>query len=176
MRDQGSSPFRRATAGLGFALLVAGFVPLAPADGGGPRVDVQIDVAKQVVSVDGDGRPVERQVPVGVVRPGDVLVYRLRATNRGEAPALRPRIEDPIPPGTVLLPESVEPAIGSPTASLDGGATWNEFPVIVETLDGEGRPIRMPAAAEAYTHLRWVLDGDLMPGESRDFTFKVRIQ
>lgn len=151
------------------ALLATAAVAQVPA----PKVTVAVDVEREITRP-GDGDVVERE-PVDVARPGDVLVYTVRASNIGDAEAIGARVEDPIPPGTVLIPESVSSPTASPSASLDGGKTWTSFPAMVRETTEDGTVRTVPAPGERYTHLRWALDGALHPGESRDLSFKVRV-
>lgn len=157
------------------AVIVA-VAPLALASPAGPRVDVAIHVEREVVRTAPDGSTSVEREPVREASPGDVLVYTLAATNRGDAPALQSRLDDPIPAGTVLIPESVAPAGARVVASLDGGTSWQPFPVESVRTDAEGHERRAPVAAEAYTHLRWQLNEPLEPGGSRTFSFKVRVR
>lgn len=140
-----------------------------------PRLEVTVAVQQEVVHVDAAGRTQVKLEPVKSVKPGDVLVYRLRATNLGLAPARDAQIDDPIPVGTVLLPESLAEA-KSVRASLDGGKTWQAFPATVARKRDDGQIERVPAPANAYTHLRWVLEEALPPGESTEVGFKVTVQ
>lgn len=163
---------------LGLALLL--FPALGPpgarAQAPAPSVSVDIDVAREVTEADPSGRLITRQEPVEVAGPGDVLVYTLRAENVGNSPAFRPRLRDEIPAGTVLVPDSVIAEGARIMASLDGGSTWQEFPVLIERQLEDGSPQQVPAPAETYTHLQWSLAGQLDPGEQREVSFKVRIQ
>ena len=149
------------------AVLATAAVAQTPA----PKVTISVDVESEIARGDDDA---ERE-PVDVARPGDVLVYTVRASNVGDAAAIGARVEDPIPSGTVLIPESVSTATASPSASLDGGKTWTAFPAMVRETAEDGTERTVPAPAERYTHLRWSLEGALPPGESRDLSFKVRV-
>lgn len=140
-----------------------------------PRVGVSVDVAREVVRTTADGRRDVVLEPVEVVHPGDVLVYTLRARNEGDGPAYRARIEDPIPEGTVLLPDSVELAGAETLASLDDGRSWVPFPAVRERTGEDGRTVREPVPADAYTHLRWTLGEPLAPGKAHAVRFKVRV-
>ena len=175
-----NEPFRPWKPGLMLGLALLLFPALGPPGAGAqdptPAVSVDIDVAREVTEADPSGRLVTRREPVEVAGPGDVLVYTLRAENVGDSPAYRPRLRDEIPAGTVLVPDSVRAEGVSITASLDGGSTWQEFPVLVERLREDGSSERVPAPPETYTHLQWSLAGQLAPGERREVSFKVRIQ
>ncbi len=141
-----------------------------------PRVEVDVSVQKEVVVQAPDGtRSVERR-PVDVARPGDILVYTLRARNAGDGPALGTTLDDPLPEGTVLVPESVESDGPAIHASLDGGKSWGPYPVFLERTGAGGRLERTPAPPDSYTHLRWVLSEPLGPGEDTNVSFKVRIR
>jgi uncharacterized repeat protein (TIGR01451 family) len=141
-----------------------------------PKVEVSIQAHKEVVSTDASGKKTVALVPATDGTSGDVIVYTLRAANAGTAPAVSPRIEDPIPSGTVLVLDSVAKDGARIECSLDGGATWQPFPAKVTRNNASGAQETVPAAAESYTTLRWVLDGPLQPGDGRDVTFKVRIR
>ena len=161
-------------------LALAATAPLLAADPtpttAPPRLEVTVEVQREVVKVDASGRSQVVLEPVKAAHPGDVLVYSLRATNVGLAPARQAQIEDPIPAGTVLMTESVAAPAKNVRASLDGGKTWQEFPAMVAVRRDDGQVERVPAPADAYTHLRWVLEGSLPPGETAEVGFKVKVQ
>jgi uncharacterized repeat protein (TIGR01451 family) len=151
--------------------------PTAPAMDTGPRVQVEVRVEQEITRIDADGKPLVERRPSGLAHPGDILVYTLTARNVGDLPAFDPRVEDPIPAGTVLIPESLSAGPVAPTASLDGGATWGDFPIQIPAgLDADGQPLLRPAPGEAYTHLRWLLSGPLPAGAAKEVLFKVRIR
>ena len=148
----------------------------APApDTAPPRLEVTVAVQREVTRVDVHGRSQVVLEPVKTANPGDVLVYRLRATNVGLTPAREARIDDPIPAGTVLVPESLK-AGKNVHASIDGGKTWQPFPAMVARKRDDGQVERVAAPASAYTHLRWVLEQAVPPGESAEVGFKVQVQ
>lgn len=166
-------PIRKAFAA---ALAAAWVSSLGLAFAAGPKVEVSILVEREVVREDASGkREVVREL-VRAASAGDVLVYTLTARNAGDGPAIDPRIEDPIPAGTILVLDSLENDGTVPTASLDGGKAWQPFPAVIEKRGTDGSTETVPAPAEAYTHLRWTLPGPLGPGESKDVRFKVRIR
>lgn len=141
-----------------------------------PRVEVKVLVEREVVRTDAAGKKIVERKPVEVANSGDVLVYTLSAKNVGDAPALDAQIEDPLPSGTELMLDSLEDDGAAPSASLDGGKSWQPFPARVEVKTADGKVETVAATASAYTHLRWTLPGPLGPGESRDVRFKVRIR
>jgi uncharacterized repeat protein (TIGR01451 family) len=158
------------------AVLVLGAGLAAQAQSLVPRVNVTVGVEREVVRVADDGTTVVEREPVDIARPGDVLVYTVRAVNVGDAPARSPRIEDPIPDGTVLVVDSVDADAARATASLDGGRSWVAFPATRSVREADGNERTVPVPPEDYTHLRWTLDGALSPGAARDLSFKVRVR
>jgi uncharacterized repeat protein (TIGR01451 family) len=141
-----------------------------------PKVEVTVQAHKEVVRVDASGKKAVELKPADEAAAGDTIVYTLRASNTGTGPALNPRIEDPIPAGTVLVVDSVAKDGAAIEASLDGGKTWQPFPAMVTRKNPKGVDERVEAPAEIYTTLRWVLNGPLQPGDGKDVSFKVRIR
>ena len=141
-----------------------------------PKVEVTVQAHKELVRLDASGKKTVTLEPAAEAAAGDVIVYTLRATNSGTGPALSPRVEDPIPAGTVLVLDSVAKDGSSIEASLDGGKTWQPFPASVTRKNDRGAEETVPAPAELYTTLRWILNGPLQPGDGRDVSFKVRIR
>jgi uncharacterized repeat protein (TIGR01451 family) len=178
MRSEEVSMQARSLVLLGAALLL-GATP-APQDplpaSAPPSLTVSVGVQREVVRLDAAGRPTTTLEPVTETSPGDVLVYRLRATNVGLAPAHDARIDDPIPAGTVLVRESLPGTARRLQASVDGGKTWQAYPATVSHRRQDGAIVQVPAPAEAYTHLRFHLEGALPPGRSAEVGFKVKVQ
>ena len=141
-----------------------------------PKVEVTVRAHKEVVRTDASGKQTVEMKPADQAATGDTLVYTLRAANTGTGPAMNPRIEDPIPVGTVLMLDSVKKDGYAIEASLDGGKTWQAFPAKVTRKNDRGMDETVSAPAESYTTLRWVLNGPLQPGDGKDVSFKVRIR
>jgi uncharacterized repeat protein (TIGR01451 family) len=81
------------------------------------------------------------------VKPGDVIVYTVTANNVSDRTIKKLNINQKIKPGTVYEAQS---ATISPTAdltfSVDGGQNFSAKPILN----------KKPAAASAYTNVRWV--------------------
>jgi len=141
-----------------------------------PKVEITVKAQKEVVKIDAGGKKSVTLAAAKDAASGDVLVYTLRAANHGTAAAVNPRIEDPIPEGTVLLLDSVKEDGYGIEASLDHGKSWQSFPASMKRVSATGAMETVPAPPESYTTLRFVLDGPLAPGAGRDVTFKVQIR
>ena len=143
----------------------------------GPRVEVEIAVHQETSTTDAEGQTVIVKNEVGPVAPGDILTYTLRARNLGDSPALDALIEDPIPGGTALLPDSLAENGLTISASIDGGDSWKSFPVFVAAgKDASGETIYQQASGADYTHLRWLLNEPLAPGTAKEVSFKVQVR
>ena len=141
-----------------------------------PKVEVSIQAHKEIVKADATGKRTVELKPATEAATGDILVYTLRATNTGTGPAVATQIEDPIPTGTVLVVDSVAKDGYHIEASLDGGKSWQAFPITITRKSPTGADETVPAPADAYTALRWILNGPLQPGDGQDVSFKVRIR
>lgn len=157
------------------AIVAGGADNTAIAQTGRPDVVVEVAVMKEVVVRDDQGAESVELREVGAARPGDTLVYTITYTNRGDQPALSPRVQDAIPDGTELVPDSwsEESALA---VSVDGGSTFSQYPVRrpIKLADGSLREQEVSLAS--YTHVRWSSNEPLSPGESREVSFKVIVR
>lgn len=166
----------RRTAGIAAVIVAVVTTAAAGANASVPKIDVTVEAQKEVVHIDAAGKKAVEMKAATEAAAGDVIVYTLRASNTGSGPAMNPRIEDPIPAGTVLVLDSVASVGSEIEASLDGGKTWQPFPATVQHKTDSGAVETVHAPAELYTTLRWILSGPLQPGDGKNVTFKVRIR
>jgi uncharacterized repeat protein (TIGR01451 family) len=159
----------RALVALAFALFGFASIALAQDNSENP-VSIRLEIF--VVSVvDGE----ERYTAATTARPGQVVEYRLFATN----------IDDTtLPPGTVVLtgpvPEGTQYVANSATPSserllteytADGGNSYDETLVFVGR--GDNRSLADPSE---YTAVRWTLLVDMEPGAEEAFFYRVTVQ
>lgn len=142
---------------------------------------VGVDLAAFVVSEEtrDDGRVVETFTVAEAVFPGQVIEYRLLATNRSAAviPAGRLVLVGPVPPQTRYLADSgtVDGPDWRLEASLDGD-TFAEPPLVVIETDADGREVEAEADPGTYRALRWVVLRALQPGEQLEFRYRVVVR
>lgn len=158
--------------GLGLIVLVA----MTPASADDPEIVLTIEMQEEVTMKDDDGNIQVVRRKADRTEPGNVLLYTLRYTNKGDSPAMNARVDDAIPDGTVLLPGSVKGENTLISFSVDGGKSYGSFPVSIQVPGPDGKPVIKKASAEQYTHIRWIANAPLKPGESRVATFKVLVQ
>ncbi len=107
--------------------------------------------------------------------PKDVIEYRLAFTNFTDGAVSHVVLNDPVPQGLIFV-------LGSVTASredvlvdysIDGGVSWSVEPTI-EVEEG-GQTVTRPAPAEAYTHVRWTVTGEVNRGAQVFARFRARV-
>ena len=165
---------QQATRSVLMASLVSFFIATVAAAAGNPNLNVTIDVAREVSKLGSDGIAKVTLEPAVEARAGDVLVYTLRYENVGDGEARSAVFSDPVPPGTVLVRDSV---VGPGTEirfSMDG-KTYGEWPRIQRPNDA-GELVWVDASPAAVKHIRWKLAATVPPGGSGSALFKVVVQ
>src|ERR1700681_484727 len=116
-----------------------------------------------------DGKTVFK--PAQVSKPGDVLEYRVRYTNRSASAATGLVANLPIPAGTTLVARSELPP--GVLASTDG-AHFAPPPLMRAVGQPRGSERQVPVPIEEYRALRWTL-GTLAAGQSEQVQARVRV-
>ena len=146
------------------------------AGAGKPELVVDVSTLKEVVTRDARGQEQRKLEKVSSAQPGDTLVYTINYTNRGSSPAENARIVDPIPPGTRLIAGSWEVPGTRLTASVDGGKSFEPYPIRRPVKAEGGATVEREVDPSLYTHLRWTCTEPILPGETRQATFKVEVR
>jgi uncharacterized repeat protein (TIGR01451 family) len=149
------------TAGFFAALVLAGRAWAAP-----PQVTSELTVERVTIV---DGKTVFG--PAQVSKPGDILEYRARYTNRSASAVLGLVANLPIPPGTTLIDRSQIPP--DALASTDG-THFAPLPLTRVTRLADGSEHQVLVPLEEYRGLRWNL-GSLSPGRSAQVQARVRV-
>jgi uncharacterized repeat protein (TIGR01451 family) len=116
-----------------------------------------------------DGQTVFK--PAQVSKPGDVLEYRVKYTNRSASAATGLVANLPIPVGTTLVARSELPP--GVLASTDG-AHFAPPPLMRAVGQPDGSERQVPVPIEEYRALRWNL-GTLAAGQSEQVQARVRV-
>jgi uncharacterized repeat protein (TIGR01451 family) len=109
--------------------------------------------------------------PAQLSKPGDVLEYRVKYTNRSASAATGLVANLPIPAGTTLVARSELPP--DVLASTDG-ALFAAPPLMRTVRQADGSERRVPVPIEEYRALRWNL-GTLAAGHSAQVQARVRV-
>jgi len=140
-----------------------------------PKIELKNSAAKEIVRIK-DGRQIVELLPVVKTARGDILVYTVSYRNSGQSEARNVTVVDPIPEGATYMPGSAAGQNSKILFSINGGATYIEPPVLYKSLDASGKEITGPASPEMYTHVKWIVQVPLKPGETGKASFKVKVK
>jgi len=135
------------------------------------ELNIVAEMEKEVINAQGDKERI--RVPVSRAVPGDEIIYTIQYTNTGEDPAESVVIIDPIPEHMIYTTGSATGAGTVVRFSVDKGETY-DLPgkLTIKTADGSIRPAR----ASDYTHIKWMRQKSLMPGEKGQVSFRTRLE
>jgi uncharacterized repeat protein (TIGR01451 family) len=106
--------------------------------------------------------------PVGTVKPGDLIEYRVVYTNRTQAPLSDVVADLPLPEGLEYQPKTTRPA-ASALAAVKGGAFGRE-PLTRPGANGQPEPVPY----SEYRQLRWPL-GQIAAGAKAQVSARARV-
>lgn len=157
-----------------WAVLPLGMLVATAWAAGKPDLRVEVRVEREVREMGKDG--VEHVVlqPAKDVHPGDVLVCTAQFRNAGDGPAVNAAVTQPVPDGTVLVPNSVEVSGAAIEYSMDG-KTFGKWPQVARA-DAAGRPGTVDVAPAAVRHVRFVLREPMPVAGTGSASFKVVVQ
>lgn len=143
--------------------LIAGLLVLALPCAATGEVELQSTAEVETVATGEDGRAVTTRTPAVKVIPGDEVVYTVHYRNTGAELAQDVIITNPIPEHMHLLrTDGLQPGC-TLVFSVNGGQSFDALSRL-EVTGNNGRP--RPATAADCTHLRWVFERQLEPGEA----------
>lgn len=156
-----------------FGLAVIFWLPLAA--WAGPQVGIQV-VAEKEIKVKQNGKTLVKRVKAETVESGEIVFYTLKYDNKGDQRATDVVVNNPIPDGTVFLPESSYGRGSTIFYSIDKGKTYNkpEALRVFYTLHN-GKKMTRQAYASEYTHIRWVV-GEVPPGGGGVLGYQVKVK
>lgn len=132
------------------------------------HLNIMTTVQKEEVTLTETGEREVRLVEATSVVPGDSVIYTITFRNISDEPADNVVITNPVPENLTYIDGS---AFGPGTViefSVDGGQTYG--PAGELTLPNNGG-VRA-AAAEDFTHLRWVMQNELGAGSQATASFR----
>ncbi len=120
---------------------------------------------------------VEDFLPADNARPNDTIEYRLTYTNTGDQPIQNIFITDGIPLGTEFVhPSATELKTGDVEYSIDGGKTYQAWPILVKQTNENGEEELVEATPDMVTHLRWALSEPVQPKQGITVTYRTVIK
>jgi len=152
-------------------LLVAFSFASAAFGAGKDKLKLKVEGYLVKVVVNGKEKKEELQPLPDKVYPGDVIEYKIIATNVSNEELKNVVIKARIPKGTVYVPKS---ATGEPEFSIDNGKTFSKEPVKYFVVEN-GKKVEKIATPDMYTNLRWKIDS-IKPNETVELTYRVKVK
>jgi uncharacterized repeat protein (TIGR01451 family) len=115
-------------------------------------------------------------LPADEANPSDIIEYRLTYANDGDAALRNVSVTDPVPFGTEYVVETATAEGVVVAFSIDNGKTYHSWPVRVKTTDENGNEVTVDATPDMVTHIRWTIDGELLPESEITFSYRARIK
>ena len=164
---------RIASTFLALLALVTGSAAAARAQAAPPPSSLRVRVLNMTAAEQAEKGRARRDT---AAMPGDVLRYTLVFVNRLPRPVRGVALANPIPAGVQLVAGSTRATRADARVeySADLGASYSPRPV--EQVVEDGRTLRRVIPPERYTHVRWMLDGQVPPSDSVVTEFAVRIR
>ena len=128
--------------------------------------------AETKVTVEKDGKKVEKKIPAVKVLPGKVVYYTTEYKNISKKSVDGINIINPIPKLTTYVKGSAWGDNASVSFSVDGGKTWGQA-TSLKVKNKEGKMVA--AKPSDFTHIRWKHNGALKSGATKKAAFQVTL-
>lgn len=117
----------------------------------------------------------EQRIPTTQAAPGDVIEYQLVYKNTSTQPLSGLVVTGPIPANTRYVEASAQTAVDAGfVVSADDGGHFGTEPLIDTTRRAAGEE-QAVIPAEAYTHVRWMPNTAIQPGQVQTYSYRVRV-
>ena len=137
------------------------------------KVEVNVEASKLVAKKDATGQPRLYRTSTARVIPGDEILYTVRFVNQGANAVDNVVITNPIPAEMTYRAGSAELSRGRVQYSIDGGKRFAPAgQLAVRRKDGR---VRRAVPAE-YTHVQWIMEKPLSPGETGAVSYRGRVK
>lgn len=130
-------------------------------------VSAQQFVEKEIVTRDNDGKDRIERIKAEKVTPGEEVIYALRFSNDGDAPADAVILVMPVPAEVSYVEGSVDGEDAKITFSADGGQTYVARGRLTVSEDGEERP----AKSNEITHIKWALNAPMPAKQQAEVSY-----
>jgi uncharacterized repeat protein (TIGR01451 family) len=127
----------------------------------------------EVQQVNAKGEKVLVRQPAILLPPGEIVIYTNMFTNKGEKPAEKVVVNNPVPDNTEYLGGSATESGFDVVFSVDKGKSYGK-PKELTVPDGKGG--KRPAEPKEYTNIRWTMLAPLKSGATGVVEFRVRVK
>ncbi len=124
-----------------------------------------------------NGKTVESFENADKVKPGDILEYRVKASNPTSNNFPNFVVDLPVPTSTMYLENTATntPSIASLLASYDKKKTFSSLPLKRKVIK-DGKTVEEIVKASEYTNLRWIFRNELKSGQNLEFKARVKVK
>lgn len=137
------------------------------------QIELKTVAEVEVTETDKQGKKIVKRAAPTTVVPGTEVIYTITAKNTGTEPADNIVVTNPVPKETVYVDGSAFGAGTKITFSVDGGKSFGQAKKLtVKDADGKSRG----AKAEDYTHVRWIFQFNLQPGQEAPVWYRTRVK
>ncbi len=153
------------------ALALAGIASAQDAEKG--KVELKMAAEKEVAITGADGSKTMERVPAEKVIPGDLVIYTITYTNKGDKPAENLVVKNPIPEHMKYVDGSAAGENSAITYSVNNGKTY-DVPEKLTVKDAKGNTVKVKPSD--YTNIRWTLTKPVAPESSGTVSFKAKLE
>ena len=157
---------RRPQAGLAAILLACAFSANAQS-----QLEIRTEVQKEDVVTAEDGTERVELITAETVLPGEEVIYTVTFANTSDVAADNVVITNPLPAELTYVNGTADGEGTRVQFSADGGVTFGQAAELTVSDNGSQRR----ASPDEFTHIRWVLEAALQPGETGTATFRARL-
>jgi uncharacterized repeat protein (TIGR01451 family) len=138
-------------------------------------IKLAISAEKEIIVKEGS-RNVKKRVAAKTIEPGEIIIYTIRYSNRGNEDATNVDVKNPVPGNTEFVSGSAKGKGADITFSADGGKSFGKgSSVTYQVKKSTGKTITRKAGPENYTNVRWVI-ARVKPGKSGKLEYRVRVK
>ena len=140
-----------------------------------PEITLSVISEKEIIEIN-QGKKNVKRVPANEIEPGQVLIFTLKYSNKGDEAATNVVFDNPVPKETVYEMESAEGSGSDITFSINRGKEYKKPTYLTYEIKGaDGKTIRKKASPDQYTNVRWVIP-NIPPGSSGELSFRARVK
>ncbi len=135
------------------------------------QLEIRTEVQKEDVVTAEDGTERVELITAETVLPGEEVIYTVTFANTSDVAADNVVITNPLPAELTYVDGTAGGEGTRVQFSADGGVTFAQATELTVSDNGGERR----ASPDEFTHIRWVLDAALLPGETGTATFRARL-
>ena len=140
-----------------------------------PEITLSVTSEKEIVVMD-QGKKNVKRVTAKEVEPGQVLIFTLRYSNKGDEAATNVVFDNPIPKETIYKIGSAAGSGSNITFSINGGKDYKKPTLLTYEVKGsDGKTVKKKASPDQYTNVRWVIPS-VPAGSNGELSFRAMVK